>query len=637
MSSLLLFIGLLGVFGLFGYLVATRILRVRDAAAAWGMTLFLGESFFTMFSNWIGYILPIGIVFWLVVGIMCIAIFASMIAPKTSQEHPPKHVIWALWVFAIVCGVTYMRSVASDWYSLIHYPVPATILEGNFPIRDPFNPWTSYGYHYAPMLLAAGMSALSGVSLAVSYAIQPFLHACSLVFFAASLGRTLTKSWNGALLIALLTTGATGFHWLFGFSLLRDLFANDLAGASPLRHLSYMFGSIRVQPLVSALEHRAVGMGIAATAGSLHALYAFVEAHSRRERLSWLIIFLLFGAVLALSLESTFVVLLAGIVAMMLLYKCTSITQSSVLWLGAFLILVTGMSILQGGVITSTLTFTGDTRPAAFVLTWDGRYHFSSSDSLAFWDPVFLRDAGFTFLLLPIAGLYAWKKRKETWLPFFVAGIAAAHFFIPFFVGFPDRPHSMDRVMHLGAGLSAFLIGWWLWETLFRSRSAIQRQAAWAITATMLLSTALHLPVRLVFPDLKFEQRSFLPEMPERTEGEKQMHTWISEHTKKDDVFFFTQKPNPSNPTHDPDFAYFVAFTGRFLVKHGFNTDTVVGKDAVITAIESSCDIAAVRELGIRYIVVATTEQKAWFRHCQQNLFTKAYDDGDRVIYRLSR
>lgn len=214
-----------------------------------------------------------------------------------------------------------------------------------------------------------------------------------------------------------------------------------------------------------------------------------------------------------------------------------------------------------------------------------------------------------------------------------IAGLALVHFAVPFVIGFPARSHAMDRVIHAGMGLSALLIGYWLWQEFFQTQSSTRKKIAFVVTVSMLLSTALHVPTRLLFPDLKLEMRSFLPQMPVQSDEDKRLHIWVREHSGTHDRFFFLPSSKATN-IHDPDFSLFVTFTGRFVVKHGFNTDLVMGKDADISAIETSCHQEALQKLSVDYVIVRTDEQREWFRkRCRASAFREVYTHFGTAVY----
>jgi len=643
--SIALLCGLLGIFSLFGYLVATRIARLQNLLSITAVTVFLGEAFYIVLLNALGYFIPIHFAFWVSLLCMVSIIALCMTLPTVPiTQKPPRKILILLWVFALAAGIAYARTNASDWDSLIHYPVPATILEGNFPVQDPFNPWNRYGYHYAGMLFAASTTALTGIDLATSYALQPILSALALLFFAAAIGHVLTKSWKGAALIAILTCAGGGFHWLYGFAVLRDVYSTYILQVplyedhqTVLRYVSYMFGAIRAQPIVNTLEHRAVGVGVAALMASIYACYELVQAKSLRSRIVWLTCFIVWSALLALSLESAFAILFTGIFAMIVLQKIVPLPSGSICWLFGALTISLLFAAYQGGVITESLTFKGYTSPSAFELRTDGRYHYLFTESLGFWEWPFIRDAGFTLLLLPFTIVAALRSRKRLWLPILIAGIALAHMAVPFVIWMPKLANGMDRVIHTGMGLSSLLIGWWLWEHFFQSSSSLRKKIAYGIVVSMVLSTVLHLPARILLPSMKLETRSLIPKMEDRTEDERAMHEWIQENTTLDDWFFFLQSPNPKNPTHDPEFAFFATFTGRFVVKHGFTFDLLLGKDSTITLVEESCSTDALKALQIDYIAVYTDAQRAWFnQQCTIALFTPMYNEKGVTIYRFN-
>ena len=126
--------------------------------------------------------------------------------------------------------------------------------------------------------------------------------------------------------------------------------------------------------------------------------------------------------------------------------------------------------------------------------------------------------------------------------------------------------------------------------------------------------------------------------MPERSSEQWALYSWIKENTSHDNRFFFTQSENPKNAMHDPDYSFFVTYTGRFLVKRGFNSDTSVGKESTIISIEESCNETAMKELKIDYVVLELETQKKWFNaHCKMSNFKEVYDEGDIQVLAFLR
>lgn len=645
MIPLLMLIGFTGILMLFGYAVSTRLLRMQNPFAVMGMTWFLGEALYSMLINALGYVLPIRMVFWLVLLFLTVVTaICFWRGSKTVLLKPSRWVSVVVWGLAVFCAVVFLRVTPSDPLSLIHYPVPATILKGNFPIHDPFNPWTSYGYHYAPMLLAAAVSGVTGINLALSYALQSVLHAGSIVFFSAAMGYVLLRSWKGTVLVTLFAVGGLGFHWWYAAPLMQDMYSAYILGSplqgdhqTPLRFVSYMFGSARVQPLIATVIHRAIGMGSAAMMAAIYAIYMFVESRVRADRIRWSVVLIVTTSVLALSLETTFVLYIAAVIAAAVLYRLTAYKGSTAAWMIGIAAACCIVAAVQGGVITTTLTMSGDTRPSAFAWNPDGVYHYSETEGVALWAPEFLRDFGFPLLLFPFVVALCWKRRREQWLPLFLAGLAAMHIAVPFIIDFTARPHNMDRLLHIGMGLSSIVLAWWLWIVCIDEQSSWRRMIAGIITFTTLLSTALNLSARIVFPDLEMGRRTFAPAMPEVSDAEVALHTWVRWNSALTDRFFYTQRSDYENPIHDPDFSVFVAYTGRFLVKRSFNDDAEVGKVATIRAVEDTCDPSALRTLKIDYVITRPGEQDEWFaRHCSAALFEEEYHENGITVYRFN-
>ena len=223
LTSALLLLGILGILGIFGLLVA-RELGVTDWITGMAMSATFGLAAWLFLMNGLGYLLPIRTA---MTGSMLLMIIADAALLFRRQgklgERPPLKILLGLLAIIVLAGLAYARDPGSDAWAWTHFPLAATILEGNFPIHDPSVPWDILAYHYGPGLLAAAMTHLSGATLAATYALQPMLNVAAIVLFAAAIAWRVTRSWTAAAISGVLALGGAGLFWLYGFFLASDL------------------------------------------------------------------------------------------------------------------------------------------------------------------------------------------------------------------------------------------------------------------------------------------------------------------------------------------------------------------------------------------------------------------------------
>lgn len=629
MLSTLLALGNVSSTLLFGFVVALLLLRSREIFTVLGVTVGFGNAVSIVLMNALGYVLPIRTTFWIVPAFMLVASVLLLtikrklfLSSLRELSRPPLHVLLPVVTLILFAGFAYAREEGSDTQMRTYWALPATIEAGNFPVVDPLAPDAPYSYHYGPALLAASFSGLTGLSLAVSWHMQPLWNAAVIVFFGCALGWSLTRSWRGAALCGVLGFAGAGIYWLHVIDLVKDLWnayvqhqALDPPHETPWRFVTYMIRNVYAYPPLTILNHRPISMGIAFTFGFLAIFSDLLRGHMHEER--WrMFVCVVFGLALALTMETTLVAMLpaVGLLVCILFVHSAKGGKTEIPWIHAAIVSlcvflpVLAVAYVQGGVL-SAMGSEGDA--SSFSFWFDGRIHYDSRESLALWQWAFFRD--FTpILLLPFLCIWAWRRRSI--LALLLCSVAAVHVVIPLVVHFDRIAHEMNRLYVMAISLSSLLFGAFVTEVWSAQRGNPRRSwrcATGTAVIALLLSSALHIPVRLLFPTLRFQAAPLFAALPEAPEESRPLYDWVRTHTDATDRFYM----------HSIDVSeemlnvrlLFITHTGRQILDCCNTIHASKQKTLVRNALDQSCDPAQVTAMRARYILLLNTQDEEWF------------------------
>ncbi len=616
-----------------------------------GMTAAFGTAFFMVLSNALGYVLPIHLAFWMALLLLLIlSCILFRFFPPIKLEPTPRWVWVVLGIVGLLTAFGTARFLTTDGWTWGQLPVAATVMAGNFPIHEPINPWSILGYHYGPQFLAAGFSSLTGLSLAVSFNIQPFIGALGGLFFAAALVLLIRKSWTAAVFGAVLAFLGTGFTWIHLGTLVTDLarhFLLDQAISSPFRALSDSFANTFGPSLAIVFGSRTYTLGFPFLFGILYTYAAALTEENKKLRWRWMVVAIVLALALALTAETALVLLAPAAGAFLLFLWITRRERPIISWLRvftvSFFILAPAflLSAIQGGVLTAMLHATEQINTASFVLN-DGRLPqaYPHGERVAFWEWKFLLTTGLPFILFPIVCVYFWRKRKQMPLAVFLVFFAIFHFLVAFLVQYAPRQNEMIRLVHVGLSISSLLIGVILAETLLRG-NLWKKIAAWIVIVAMTLSSILYIVTRAVIPTMRLEAAPLFAPMLPATDEQHVMYKWVRENTTLADKFyqrsqlydpFAPDAPPPTGSEEDQqqrERILFMSHTGRFSVGflHWGSWDPVILD--LVHQVEERCDVSAFHEVGLRYLVIENESRMQWFRaHCKGADWKIAYDGG---------
>ncbi|MEI8229678.1 MAG: hypothetical protein WCG83_00895 [Candidatus Peregrinibacteria bacterium] len=639
-----------GTLALFGFLLAISILKVRDLFGIIGFSFLAGPAFVMVVSNALGYVLPITrsfVVTYLLVLLLCAIIllrgWGSFRRLSTTLEIPPRKALLLIIGVFLLVALAYARDRGSDEWTPPHFALPALIVAGDFPVREPDIPWERTGYHYGSALLVANSTFMTGLTLAQSQSFLPPIATAGILFFAGALAWRLRRSWGAAVLAAVMSLAAAGLFWLNGFFLVRDLFDYYIRGIaivysispSPFQWLTPMLRNMHAQPLLMELGQRNISVGGAYFFGLLYSLQHVLDSPREKSVFLWIASAIVLGAALAITMETSLVVLLACLLsftAIVFLLRRRD-TMGFLLICAAFGLPVLFIAITQGGPLTQLQGATGS---GAFAWNLTGAINTSNTASIALGSLLFFRDYGPHILLFLLAICFFWRKKNISIFPLLLGMIAIVHFLIPLVFSYPWMEGQLLRFFYIFFSLSSLLIALFLWDTFF----AIQRLRKFGviIVTLLLIAGTLNATVRLVFPTLRLEYTEFFPSMPKVALAQENMYFWIRNHTTLED-YFFVSTWQDENKKMEHDRLSLMFSTGRFALGFGSISDPAPEKEAFLRSANEHCSSDSLEALGVRYLVVPTERQSTWFKQeCDSTLWRPVYRGGEEypIVYENS-
>lgn len=648
MTAVTLAIAILALLVLSGFLTCVFVCQEKNGIAAVGFSVVLGPAAFLFLSNAIGYIVPIQQSFRISAALLALWsagilwVYRSRLEKMCTLDWPPRKLLTLIVCLTALTGFAFARFPGSDYWTYTHLPLPATIAAGNFPVYEVGNPWHKISYHYGTQLIAAGIISLTGVQLTTAHAFMPPIAAIGILFLAVSLAWCISKNWKASTLAGVLALCGTGFYWLRGVFLADDLIQQYLLGNTvdtPFKWLTPTIRNMNAHAPLMMLGHRAISMGIGFLLGTLYAIKTSWETRGT-VRITWITIGIICATATALTLETSFVLLVPAILTFILALPVlkqqwtTSLSMQQVLIGGGCII---GIALLiakfQGGPLTSLNNQVG---VSSFELSLDGRIHVDggpAKETIALWDWLFIRDYGPIVLLSMLSFLFFWKQRSHyPAFVFFVFILALGHALVPFLFIYKPFEANLNRLIFVYFGLSGITGGIYLWEQWISNSVHIKRIVGVLWTGGMLTAATMHIPVRLLFPMLELRPTPLFPQMPAITQAQSELYDWIRNNTAQTDWFFVYE--TKTDPVTLDSRIIFPIYTGRFPVGFGETYSVTPQERAYIENLHATCSQQAFANLGIRYLVLPTPQQAKWFwNHCVTDTWETVYqttltDDG---------
>lgn len=635
---------LVAVIAACGYVFATSVVRTKSPYAVFGLTFTFGPAVWLLLANGLAYAVSLRTAFAL--SLLLIAIF-DLVQLRSFRalrlEKNDRAAVWFLFGLTIAIGFVHARFIGSDPWSWQHFPLASTIVAGNFPVMTPIDPLHHLYYHYAPAFTAAGFQLLTGLPLTAGFAFQPLVGAAGILFFVAALVRELTGSVRTAVVASLLAIGGAGLQWINGPELfaLVQMVLSGFRDTHALNGLGTLVASpITVSPLMF-LGHRSTAMGLPLLFGLFWTLRAWTENNSRSALVGGFV----FALALTLTMELAFVTIcctLAVTAGIALLTQSSRPFGIKVMWFGlAALVPALLIGLVHGGVLTGLLA--GGTR--SFIPHISSRLMYNSYGStVAFYSLQFLRDFGLPLLLLPLAAVFAWRRRhtQPVWLV--LLGLGVLHFLLPFLVEYQLIRGEMRRSFYPATSIFALMSGVYVCDRFLASRRRSLRATGVGLIAAMLISSSIYLVLRGFLPQMRWQPEPLFAQMPAATSEQMATYEWVKKNTSLSDFFYVRNLTVPFEALVSEEDAQlkerilFMTYTGRYTIGPIIFWDyTQEWLDDNIRA-ERTCDTATMKRLHVQYLLVENAERAAWFASkCRASDWNVRYQRGAAApfIYEL--
>ena len=430
-----------------GWAVARWGWRLGSADVAWGVAPAVGLAVGLVAANALAYVLPAGWAAGLSTGLLVLAVVVwrwrqrgaatSDRAADAERSAPVDAADVLIW---LVAGLAVTAAVGAGAFAVLeyneelqHWPLAATIAEGNFPPRLPFWPDWPAVYHYGFALLAAAVHHLSGLAVWWSIDVLTLVVVLAVFWGVAALLR------RGGATMNLAVVGA--FFVFFGGGWVPGWFAERITFW--LTHAEGPLTAMQSEPLLMGELFKSFAVSVHEHPAALGLVCLIAYGHGwlsvqRQPRGEWLTagLLVLIGGAAALAATSAFVLLLVGTAAVVGLRAGRRLIGR--LWRpaagsdggwwavrrdGAVLLATLVVGLLCGGAI-SDLLLRARGLPLGSSVGWRSPPGWpqvaGDGGPLAggWWWEALLTEYGLPVLLLPVVGWWCWRRPTplKTWL-----------------------------------------------------------------------------------------------------------------------------------------------------------------------------------------------------------------------------
>ncbi|MDP3727679.1 MAG: hypothetical protein Q8R35_03535 [bacterium] len=615
MQTLVLFPLFLVVTLAFGYLFSFVVLKERRIFAVVPFAIVIGVNAYNFFVNLASYAFPFSTTPQLVLAAFAIADVAlwaiarrkniPLMPERGSITQRQTRILFIIAIaISLLAGAFALRSLGFDDLAIGHLSLVSTILEGNFPVRDPATPDHLLEYHYGSDLLTAALARAAAIPPWLGYDIQIILFSGAALLMGFVLAFELSGRWRASLLAALLMLLGAGLTWLRfteGIEPLWQKFVLHQEVFAPWKFLATMSAPrINGSILARIFNHNAaVGFPVMIF---VFILYFRALALTGRSWIPYTLTAAVAFGYLALNLETNFVILLAAmgiaLLAAFIAGRDLLAGSASPRRIAAVTLIIAAigvpLALYQGGIFSALLAGGGHSSftPATHILTLD--FTAAPGSPLApvrLFSRTMLEEFGL-LLALFIPAFIAYRRNARV---LFLALIAIAAFLVPFAILYETRPPDIKRLFGISTPLMYFVAGLYLDGVLERasSRKWLTR-FVWLLVLLGISWSLYFLAVYITTPYGYIGQlnRPLIDTPPEPAAIDARAYAWIRVNTTIRDRFF------PFS--HD-----FIRDTGRFTPGYfnpGFHyPDEVAAYDRFV----ASCDAGALAWLNVSHLYVS--------------------------------
>lgn len=528
----------------FAWQFLRKILKQNEIYLLVPTSIILGMSAFVLSSNIFAYFLSISSAF--ILTLVLFLIFGILLYFKDNKSVltvgiEKKYLLYLILIsisLAFIYGLIFFSNNVFD--EGIHRIYSVSIVNENFPVRDPSNFDYSVQYHYGFSMLIAGVSIVSGLSIIRSVDVGMLFLIIPVFWMVFALVYGMTKNYGMGFLSAWLFFFAGGFRYLTVFG---DLDYSKIYLVDYFRQIAHLFFSnipnskilgpgyfhpYSIDTYANLLYHPPTVMVMPIVLLIVWLLYK-KRSFSGNKNILNVVIGALIGLT-ALVSEDKFLVIIAslGIFAVwkifsQKIFKVREFVNKFLSQYGVIFLTSITLAVLQGGILSdmfkstlgisklnlvesistvSTVTF----RYIPGIISTSGFYPFTELYSWIF----LITEWGIPILLFPFILFYVYKKRNEDY--YFLILMILIGFAVSFFINYSAWPAVFYRFattgyMLLGILLGIFLIDW-CQNIRWRKNIVIVSVILMAISPVMFSLKAI--PARPFLHQLEYTEKEIL-------------------------------------------------------------------------------------------------------------------------------
>lgn len=483
-----------------------KILKQNEVYILLPLSVILSISTFVFVSNILGYFVPITTSF---VVVLVALLLSGLFFLKKNPGGPlclglsKKHLVYIVVATVLLALMSWMVLYSNQTLDEgVHRTYAVSILNGNFPPKDPLNPGYAMQYHYGFEVLLAATSYFSGLPVQFALDVVMALLTAFIFLMVFSFAYFITKNHRIGFLSAWLFYFGGGFRYLTVFQHLDysytyvtdylkqiiDIFLST-APDSMILGPGY-FHSYTIDNFGFYMYHTP---SLISTAVVLIVFWLFAERE--RSVSNKTAINVLLGLLIGLSAlmdESRFILLVAalGVFGLYKLLKAGDFSRNSLKVFftdyGVVIFLASIVAAFQGGVLTDLVAKSMHLGHLKFINSLSGGgdlslrmipglnpdyVKFYPLNSLYSWQ-IFLMEWGLMLILFPLAAYRLWKKGDAVFK--FLILFTTISYFITLFVNYSLQPQIFSRFASVGYSLSSIIVGAllidWMKDVVWRKR-----------------------------------------------------------------------------------------------------------------------------------------------------------------------
>ncbi|MFH1997667.1 MAG: hypothetical protein ABII94_03175 [Patescibacteria group bacterium] len=584
-SIIFLIIFLCGL-GFFGWQVSRRVLKINNIELLIPLSLAISYGAYIFLLNVSSYLIPIELNFYLVFVVLLIVAFVLFFSNKQRlalkfdlSKKEGLIIFLVVFIIMIFSGLIVSRYIESDNLAYTHLPTAASIVGGNFPIKNLNLPNYDSVYHYGSNLFYAAVSRITGFSVVSVFNFSVFLFSGIIFLLIFNIAKLFIKNNFGSFLVALVGMFGGGFRFIYGFDGLIILFKRFILHYN-IDHPFKFFGQMwSVDPITGPLAGNIFyNWGVLGWMLSLVIIYLYlriIRSNKWSYYYDFLIIILL--SVLVLHFEMAFISICFGILVVPFIFyvkKRNKEDFKNLLKHSLLILFITATIVLfQGGTITMILknilqdrvSYGMDIDFSVFKNLFS--FDIGNGTVFPFYNSIFILNFGLIYFLIIPAIVFVIRKHFKKGI--FLVSISCFSFLVPLIVSFNwFWQGTLNRFFRFSSAICAILVGLSLIIILLqlKNRDFLKKTIIFVCLIVICLDGVLFLTTRPLYKreEYRIDNNKFFATLRPPLWFEAKAYEWVKINSNIKDYFLvFADRNDINNQATIFENFRFVIFTQR--------------------------------------------------------------------------